>query len=288
MKQRYRLKIRLVKTRYWTPKKLDSAIKYLSRIIERNYIRNSILFISEKALRVLTGDIYDESRISTSLLDILFTRIHKFVWCRIFRNYVRENILNTICSVRDEDLAKHLHFTVARCCVKSVLSCLKPTSGCGIDASYLPYMYVTDLEDRYVQVVNNLWSRYCNKLLAIVVVDSDLSLVERKGSIILTSRPTYVKNVINVGFLTYIISKSFLRKFFIKTMTVTYYVGKINDSRTFFILSKFLRRYMYNRYGMTLLEQVMCFEAVDYTGITWNMLLQTVNYPMAFVKISKG
>ncbi len=281
--------MRIVKMRYWTPSSLKKAYRKLKRVISRTILENSILFISEKALRVLTGDIYDEANIEVSNLDIIVGKIHRILWCKLLRKYVSTRIVNTICSVYIEDLSRHIHFTASRCFSKlDLVGIFKPTSGCGIDASFLPYMYVTDVRDLYREVIDKLWIEYQDKLWGIAVVDGDLALICKRCPLILTSRRTYVKGAVNVGPLVNIISRSFLRKFFLKSMTITYYAGHRLPPKFLFLISRKIRRYMSNRYGMTLLENVACLEAEDYRSITWSSLIETTNVPMIYVRVSKG
>lgn len=286
---KYRIVVRIVKTKYWTPTDPHNAYRKLRKIINNTILDKSLLFISEKALKVLTGDIYDEARLSVKNVDILAGKIHRIVWCRLLRKYVNWKILNTICNVHIEDISRHIHFTISRCISKlDFISIFKPTSGCGIDASFLPYMYVTDVQDSYVNIIKKLWLDYRHRLWGIVIVDGDLSLICKRGHLILTSRRTYVKGTMNVGPLVNVLSRSFLRKFFLKSMTVVYYVGYSIPPKLIFLLSRRARKYMYNRYGMTLLENVMCLEAENYKTITWSSLINTTNVPMVYIRVSKG
>jgi len=282
-----KVKIFRIRSRYWIPTRdRYRIVKKLLRIAKKFEHKNTIIFISEKALLTSLGFIYDESLIKISKIDLLNVKIFKYVWCSLFRRLFREYIYESLCNVRDIDLARHLHLCSS--ISRNLLSILKPVSTCGVDTSLLPYFYVTyPSRDNYAiikKVIDEIYHR-C-RLLSICVVDSDLSIIIKKFNIVLVSRPVHVPGCINLGVLTYVLAKCFKSyKLFIKCPTITYFRGhrSLIPYRIFYIarrISKYLKSPV-----RTVLETARYVGAIDYTLVKWCQVMKIFpHYPVVIVR----
>ncbi len=282
-----KLKIIRIKSKYWKPRKdVQNLYKKIYKKVHRFVNRHSIVFISEKALLVACGLIYDEGLIKVRFVDILNVKIFKTFWCSIFRRFLRDFIFESLCLVKDEDLARHIHLCSSLFNF-NILSLLKPVSTYGVDASLLPYLYVTYPNPNNYGIVIDIVNRLSDKLrcLGVCVIDSDVSLIHKKFKIVLTSRPVYIKNCINLGILTYLLSKSPFRKFFIRCPTVTYAVSKLGV-HYLFSMGRIVEKYIKSIPVRTVIETYRYVGATSYTDITWSQLCKLIpHYPVVIIRL---
>ncbi len=277
-----KVKIRRISTRYWLPIGPRRTVAKLCRILKNNVSSRTIVILSEKALLISCGYIYDESLINVGRFTKFIVESYRRFWCSIFRRLLKDFVYDSICNVRVEDIARHAVFC-SRVCRGSILSILKPVSTCGVDASGLPYYYVTYPGMDYRKVVNEVYNRL--KVRSIIVADSDTSLIVKKLNIVLTSRPVFLNFCINLGVITYILSR--LRsKIFIKCPTMTYTVGdRVFRSYRGFLLLKKVEKYRRACYGRSVTEMMRFLLSSDYTSVTWIQLtLSRPHFPIILVE----
>jgi F420-0:gamma-glutamyl ligase-like protein len=129
------------KTRYWRP-----GTDYREQIVKvvRNHVKDGdIIAVSEKALATATGNIIDESRVKASLLSKFLVDIWvKKIWGgplgRITR--LKSKTMKNLREYPSQEGAIHKQVTLNRV---GFLQSLRHYSEGGIDASNLPYSYVS-------------------------------------------------------------------------------------------------------------------------------------------------
>ncbi|NPA69599.1 MAG: hypothetical protein GXO26_02220 [Crenarchaeota archaeon] len=276
-----RVKIRRISTRYWLPIGPERTLLKLRKILRSNVNNRTIVILSEKALLISCGYIYDEGLINVNKFSKFMVRLYRDIWCKIFRRLLKDFVYDSICNVRVDDIVRHALFC-SRTCKGHILSLLKPVSTCGVDASGLPYYYVTNPGVDYRNIIDELYKRL--RVRSIIVADSDTSLIIKKLNIVLTSRPVFLNFCINLGVITYILSR--LRsRLFIKCPTMTYSVGDptLCSYRGFLLLKK-VERYRRACYGRSVTEMMRFLLSSDYTSVTWTQLsLSRPHYPIILV-----
>jgi len=279
-----KVKIRRIVTSYWFPVGPERTVRRLCRLLRNHVSKRTIVVISEKALLISCGYIYDELLIRIGKTSQRIVDLYRSLWCRLFRRLLKDFVYESICSVRVEDIARHAVFC-SRSCRGHVLSILKPVSTCGVDASGLPYYYVTDPSADYRKVIDSVYKQL--NVRSIIVADSDTSLIVKKIHLVLTSRPVYLNFCINLGVLTYVLSR--LRsRLFIKCPTMTYAVGDptLRSYRGFIILKR-VEKYRKACYGRSVIEMMRLLLSKDYTSVTWRQLSHSrPHYPVILVEFS--
>jgi len=277
-----RVRIARVRSRYWLPIGPSQTVKRICKILKRRVNRRTIVIISEKALLTSCGYIYDESLIKVGKLRKKIIDTHRQAWCRFFRKMLKDFVYESICNVDLDDISRHA-VLCSRVCGASLLSLLKPVSTCGVDASGLPYYYVTYPSIDYRWIVECIYVR--TRPRAIVIADSDVSLIVKNLKIVLTSRPVLLKFCINLGVITYVLSR-IRPRIFIRCPTMTYLAGDpyFRSYRGFLLLRK-VERFRKACYGRSVTEMSRLLGSRDYTSVTWLSLSRSrPHYPLVLVE----
>ncbi len=278
MIQNMKVRIGRISSRYWIPIGPSGTVGRICKILKGRVSKRSIVIISEKALLISCGYIYDEKTININTLSRNIVKVYRAFWCNLLKNLLKDFVYESICNVRLDDISRHA-ILCSRVCKLNILSLLKPVSTCGVDASGLPYYYVTYPCADYRDIINKIYRKLNPR--AIIVADSDVSLIVRKLRIVLTSRPVFVRSCINLGVVTYILSR--LRsRLFVKCPTMTYIVGdkSLSTYRGFLILRK-VERFRKACYGRSVTEMSRLLGSRDYTSVTWLLMSKSgPHYPL--------
>jgi len=197
-----------LRTAYWRP-----GTNYTSAILEsvqRLIQDGDIVTVSEKALSVALGFIVDESKIRPSLLAKLLSRIWmRKIWGgplgRITR--LRRRTLEQLRSYPIAEGAAHKEVALRHV---GLLQALRHYSEGGIDASNLPYSYVSlPLRDgtAVAEELREAIEKRTGRRVTVMIVDGDTTYSLR--NLHMAPRRLKVKGLIHFGgFLTFVLGRA--------------------------------------------------------------------------------
>jgi len=244
-----------------------------------------VLVLSEKALAVARGLVFDESRVRPSRASMATT----YLLMRVAWGY----LLGPLCKLKPETLnwlrsypivegARHKQLAAS---LGGLLEALKPSSEAGVDASNLPYSLVAlPLRDAG-SVADEVRRRLLEEVgvdLTVVVADSDRLYHHRRLNLALTSRRASVEGGLYMGFLAFVIGRS-LRGGFTPFATPLAVAGPRLDKWVLLGLVELADRLRGYGAGRTAFEAAERLGApVD--GVTWSMLERLAHYPAVLFK----
>ena len=224
------VKYRVVKvsSKIWKPK-MDLA-KTLEEMLKGRVENGDFVVLSEKALAVALGFIFDEENVKPSKISKVFT----FFWMRIVWGW----FLGPLCRLKAstigwlknyplEEGSAHKQLTLK---FVGILQTLKPTSEGGIDGSNLPGRLVALPIKNLKPLLENLKTILSRRLgvnLTFMVVDSDRVYILKNKSfnLAISTRKTCFREIVYMGFLAYILGRVF-RRFFKPNATPLMVVGE--------------------------------------------------------------
>jgi F420-0:gamma-glutamyl ligase-like protein len=165
--------------------------------------------ISEKAISIALGNVADESKIKASSLARFLARFWlRIVWGRFLGALSRMSAMNIrrMRSYPIEEGARHKQLCLWRV---GFYHALKHWSEGGIDASNLPELLVSlplPNADEMTKTIKDEIRSKIGKNVVVVIVDSDKTFTA--GNIHLSSRPTDVKGIYNLGPLAFILGRA--------------------------------------------------------------------------------
>lgn len=284
---RLKVKIKILRKRfrYWYP-----GTDVVNEIVNKYgmYIDNGdILVLSEKALAIALGNIYDENVIDADIftktatfftMRILWGNILKFV----FKN---PDIVKIIKSSPLNVIAVHKKLGLRYGGFKHFL---KPISEAGIDTTNLPYKYVSLPLKNSFGMLNNIRMevfRRLGKVVNILVIDSDKTFKPKKlRYIAFSTRISSVKGVIDLGAYAYFVGKVF-KKYFTPYPTPVAYVGIDLSLPLILRIAKVCSKYMGSGLGRNFLEMVRNLNVEDFNKIKWIDMVKTYHYPAVLAKL---
>lgn len=272
-----------IKFNYWKPG--TSVIRCLCNKLKGIIKDGDIIVLSEKALATALGLIVDESKIKPSSISKIFV----FITMRIIWGY----LLGVITKLKRETLewirkypvregAAHKQVALV---LGGILQALKPSSEAGIDTSNLPYTYASlPLSNCNLIISLRKALLKCLKTnVALMIVDSDRTYFSLKLNLALSSRKTCIKELRNLGVLSYIIGRSF-RKYFKPKATPVAYAGPNIPLPILLEIAELADRVRGVGAGRTVFEMARRF-GTTLNGITWDMLCSLDHYPVVIVRI---
>lgn len=272
-------------SKHWKPG--TDVVNLLARMLKGKVVDGDIVVLSEKALMVAFGQIFDESKIKPSI----FTKIFTYLWMRIVWGW----ILGYVCRLKPSTIqwlktyplregSTHKQLTLK---TVGLLQTLKPTSEGGIDGSNLPYNLVVlpmkNLQTKTVYLKNKLAEKL-GVNLTVMVVDSDRTYILRskKISLKLSTRKTCYKEILNMGFLAYLIGRMF-KQFFKPNATPLTIAGEKLPVEKALIIAEIADRVRGFGAGRTVFEMAKNLNTtID--GVTWKMLGKIKHYPVVVVR----
>ncbi|RLG61672.1 hypothetical protein DRN87_01925 [Candidatus Geothermarchaeota archaeon] len=273
--------------KYWYPGTdvVKSIVKrYGDRILDGDFI-----IISDKALSTAYGYIYDESSITSVKTFVIPTYVvSRIFWCRIFGKVFSEDILKILCKYNIVKLARHKKLALR---IGGFKHFIKPISEAGIDTTNLPYEYVSipikEINDIVTEIYFEL-SSILHKSLNLLIVDTDKCFrpISFK-SIALSTRPSKVKGIIDLGGYAYLIGKCF-RKFFKEYPTPVSYKGIWIGLDKILRLAKIGNSAMGYGAGRNLIEMYKNLGINLNKHIKWLDLARIRHYPAVVVRIPKN
>lgn len=260
--------------------------KTLTETLKGRVEEGDIIVLSEKALAVALGFIFDEKKIQPSKISKIFT----LFWMRIvwglflaFLCKLKPSTIRWLRSYPLEEGATHKQLTLR---VVGLIQTLKPSSEGGIDGSNLPGRLVTLPINNLKPVLDSLREKFVKEFgvnLTFMVVDSDRVYIARsKSSFIISTRKTCYKEIVYMGFLAYILGRIF-RGFFKPNATPLLVVGERIPVNEALILAEKADRVRGYGAGRTIFEMAENFKtSID--KVTWEMLEKIKHYPIVIIR----
>jgi len=276
-----------IKTSLWRPG--FDAIGELVRLVKGVVGEGDVLVLSEKALSVAKGLVFDEASIKPSRLSQVYT-------CLLMR-WIWGYLLGPICKLKPQTLswirgymikegARHKQLAIR---VGGPLEALKPSSEAGIDASNLPFSLVAlplnDAKAAAGEVRRRLMEE-AGVDVTVVVVDSDRLYQHRRLDFALTSRRTSVKLGVYMGPLSLIVGRVF-RGSFTPLATPLAVDGPPLNKWLLLGLAEVADRVRGFGAGRTAFDAARRLGApVD--KVTWSMLERVPHYPAVLFKLRRS
>jgi F420-0:gamma-glutamyl ligase-like protein len=272
-------------SKLWKPN-IDLT-KTLTKILKGRVKDGDIIVLSEKALAVALGFVFDEKTIKPSKISKIFT----FLWMRIVWGLflaplcrLKSSTINWIRNYPLEEGSAHKQLTLR---VVGLIQTLKPSSEGGIDGSNLPGRLVALPIKNLKPVLINLRKKLVKELgvnLTFMVVDSDRVYIlrNRKASLIISTRKTCYKEIVYMGFLAYILGRIF-RRFFRPNATPLLVVGEKIPVNEALIMAEKADRVRGYGAGRTVFEMAENLKtSID--KVTWEMLEKIRHYPIVVIR----
>ncbi|MEM4867266.1 MAG: coenzyme F420-0:L-glutamate ligase [Ignisphaera sp.] len=284
---KYRIILRILRRpfKYWYP-----GANFINEIIDRygNHIENGdILVISEKALSIALGNIYDEEIIHVDIITKLFTFMTvKILWTKLLRSLLKsQDILSILDNTSIKVLGAHKKLALRYGGLKHFL---KPVSEAGIDTTNLPYSYVSLPLLNIDHVLNKIQIeiyRNLKKYVNILVIDTDKTYrMKYLKNVVFATRFSTIKGVIDLGFVSYILGKKF-RNLFVAYPTPIAYKGIRLSLHLILYIAKFVEKFMGHGLGRTAVEMLMNLNKRDFKDIKWIDMNKVKHYPVILVKL---
>lgn len=270
---------------YWYPGTdyLASLVIKLKRIINDG----DILVLSEKALSVALGNIYDESSIpSDPLTSLLAKAVNDILWLRCLRKLFKDPRTPLMLSrLPKEALVKHKKLALK---VGGLKHFLKPLSECGIDTSNLPYSYVSlplSKANEEARRIREGILKETGKLVNVLIIDTDRAfLLNGLRCIAIATRPSWVRGVVDLGFIGYILGRALGLKPY---PTPVAYEGTWLGLPRIMKLAKVAERAMGHGLGRNLWEMVQRLGRRSYAEVTWIDMRSSKHHPVVLVRVSR-
>lgn len=276
-----KIKTLTLRCRYWRP-----GTDYLTEITERvskHVESGDIIAVSEKAISTATNNIIDEAQVTPSSLAWFLSGFWtRKIWAGPLGKIVglkeqtRENLRNY---PREEGAA---HKQTALSCT-GFLQSLRHYSEGGIDASNLPYAYVSlplvSPKDSAARIQDKIWSE-TGKNVTVVIMDGDTTYSWR--SLHLAPRRVDTPGLIHFGgVLTFIIGRVFgLRA---RQTPIAIAGDSIEPDRALWY-ARLYHRLCGGGAGRTAWSMSDKLDT-SLTGVTWEMLESVEHYPITIIRV---
>lgn len=277
------MKFIIVTTNYWYPKinLLETIIKNL----ENKIYDGDIIIFSEKALSIALGRIIDESKVKPSLLAKFLARI----WMRIVWGY----FLSIICFLKKKNISRLRHYPInygayhkqVALSYVGFLESLRHFSEGGIDASNLPYTYVSLPLNNPNELANNIRNeifKEIGKNIGVIIIDGDSTFNFK--NFYFSPRKTKIKNLkYFTSFFSFIIGRFFKLEKHATPLAIS------NVELDFNIIIKIIdkaNKLMGHGAGETVWDMAKKFKVKPYE-ITWEMLNKVKHKPIIIFRLEK-
>lgn len=272
-----------LRTPYWRPE--TNYIRVVLDAVEPLVQDGDIVTVSEKALSVARGLIADESNIRPGLLARLISRI----WMR----RIWGGPLGKITKLRRRTLRRLRNYPVLEggahkelaLRYAGFLQALRHFSEGGIDASNLPYSYVSlPLRDglEVADEIRTAIEDRTGRRVMVMIVDGDTTYSFR--NLHLAPRRLRVKGLIHLGgFLTFVLGRALNLK---RRATPIAVSGKELNPDYALTLAHIAHRVRGFGAGGTVWDMARRFK-VDLTGVTWEMLESVTHRPLVILRVEE-
>jgi len=280
---RSRFTAEAVETGYWMP--ADGYLGIIAEALEGRIADGDMLAVSEKALSTAKARIIDESQVKPGILAKFLARF----WIRIVWGY----FLGPVCRLRHENIRRlrnypleegGAHKQVALWHASFLQALLWGSEG-GIDASNLPYSYVSlplvDPEETAEEIRQHLRDRL-GKKVAVIIVDTDKTY--SCGGLHITHRPKPLRGIHSFfGVVGYVLGRASRMR---RRSTPLAIAGSEIDVGLALDLAEASHRRRGSGAGLTVWDMAETF-GVGITGVTWAMLKSLRHKPIVILRREK-
>lgn len=271
--------------KYWIPgtNVVDEIVKAYGKLLRDG----DLIAISEKAICTAKGNIYDESRITSvdPITKISSYIVNKVLWGKVLSSKLPSEAVEMIRWVPIRYVASHKKLALK---YGGLIQFLKPYSEAGIDATNLPYTYVSlplreaDREARYIKYKVE---RKLKIKVNILIVDTDRTFkIKGVDNIAITTRPSTIKGLIDMGGLGFIIGKIFKNKFFEEYPTPIAYKGEYMNLTDILRATKFADKLMGHGFGRDVMEMLRRMGKGSFEEIKWIDMYRIKHYPAVVIR----
>ncbi|MEM4424577.1 MAG: coenzyme F420-0:L-glutamate ligase [Candidatus Nezhaarchaeales archaeon] len=246
--------------------------------------------ISEKALSVALGLLYDESSIKSDPYSKLITYLTTNVLWGLLLSRLCRLSNETISLLRRYPLLEGSRHKKLALRIGGILQAFKPTSEAGIDATNLPRHLVSLPLNEPFKVADEIRSYLFQELkvdVRVAIVDSDKCYrLKPIPKLILTSRKSGLPLSMNLGVISFLIARS-LNNLFSPYATPVGFSPTTVDIDELLIVSELADRARGFGIGRTVheVEKKLKVKAIE---VTWDLLDSFPHYPVVVVKRIKG
>jgi F420-0:gamma-glutamyl ligase-like protein len=275
-----RIRAIALRTAYWRPG--TDYVTTISEAVQHLVQDEDIVTVSEKALSVALGSIVDESKIMPSLLARLLSRIWmRRVWGGPLGRITRLR-RRTLEQLRNYPIAEGAAHKEVALRYAGLLQALRHYSEGGIDASNLPYSYVSlPLRDNVAvaEELREAIERRTGMKVTVMIVDGDTTY--SLGNLHLAPRPLKIKGLIHLGgFLTFVLGRFW--KFKERATPIAVSGAAMNPDYAL-TLAEIAHRAMGGGAGRTVWSMARRFR-VGLAGVTWEMLESVAHRPIVLLR----
>lgn len=281
---RLRYKAEAIETGYWMPS--DDYLEIIAKALEGRIGNGDILAVSEKALSTAKGRIIDESQVKPGILAKFLARF----WIRIVWGY----FLGPICRLKNVNVRRLRNYPLKEGSAHkqvalwhaSFLQALLWGSEGGIDASNLPYSYVSlplDDPEETAEEIRQYLSDRLKKRIAVIIADTDKTY--SSGGLHITHRPRPLKGIHSFfGVAGYVIGRASRMR---RRSTPLAIAGSRIDVGLALDLAEASHKRRGSGAGLTVWDMAETF-GVGITGVTWAMLRSLRHNPIVILRREKG
>ncbi|RLI03024.1 hypothetical protein DRO31_02765 [Candidatus Bathyarchaeota archaeon] len=275
------IKTLTLRCRYWKPG-TDIYTKVTDRV--KDYIKTGdIVALSEKAISTATGNIIDESKIKPSYVAYFLSKTWtKRVWGGPLGKTLglKEQTLQNLRDYPVEEGAAHKQLALQK---TGLLQCLRHYSEGGIDASNLPYAFVSlPLENpgEIAQKIREGILRETGAEVTVMIVDGDTSFSWR--NLHLAPRDVDTMGLIHFGgVITFIFGRLFQLK--ARQTPIAVSGANLNPDQALWFAHLF-HRLCGGGAGRTAWSMSKNMDT-SLTGVTWEMLESVEHFPITIIRI---
>jgi len=272
-----------LRTPYWRPR--TDYVTALLEPIEQLVRNGDFVTVSEKALSIARGFIIDESKVEPSLLARFLSRIWmRRVWGGSLGKVTRLR-KRTLMQLRNYPRLEGAAHKQVALSYAGFLQALRHYSEGGIDASNLPYSYVSlPLRDAsaVAERLRRMIEEKTGKKVVVMIVDGDTTYSFR--NLHLAPRRLNVRGLIHLGgFLTFVLGRFFRLKGRATPIAIS---GTELHPDYALSLADVAHRARGRGAGRTVWSMARRFN-VGVAGVTWEMLESVVHRPIVLLRIDR-
>ncbi len=269
--------------KYWYPG--TSAANEIARAYG-NFIRpGDIIAVSEKALCVSKGLLYDEGVIRPDPFAKLAAYIvNRVLWGKLLRSLFSEETQRFLLEAPLDYIASHKKLSLKLGGLKHFI---KPLSEAGIDATNLPYMYVSlpiKNAGKEAETLREDLVKLLKVSVGVLIVDSDRTFKLRNlANLAIATRPSSVRGIVDLGGAAYFIGRM-LKKLFVEYPTPVAYAGKWIGLTNILKVAKLADKLMGYGLGRNVLEMVSNLGKESFSEVLWSDMNRARHYPAVLIR----
>ncbi|MCS7127696.1 MAG: coenzyme F420-0:L-glutamate ligase [Sulfolobales archaeon] len=269
--------------KYWYPG--TNVASEIARVYGNLVRPGDLIAISEKALCVSKGLLYDEGVIHPDP----FTKfaayiVNRVIWGKFLRELFNERTRHFLLKTPLNYIASHKKLSLKLGGLKHFI---KPLSEAGIDATNLPYTYVSlpiRNADKEAKILRDDLVKLLKTSLGVLIVDSDRTFKLRNfANLAIATRPSSVRGVIDLGGIAYFIGRT-LNELFVEYPTPVAYAGKWIGLTNILKVARLADKLMGYGLGRNVLEMVSNLGRESFSEVLWSDMSRVRHYPAVLIR----